>query len=291
MRLADARPARWGNTEGVVDGWFLVETAGDSPAVLMIGARSKQWRPLSNEFRGTVHKTVLRLVDTVLNNVKQTQVLLDLAGQRLAIASPVLGSSRQVHGVLMWIGEPTQQPPAEPPSQAWEWRFDGAVPELVGGDSSRPQTLTDWLSTCARPSDVLRIADEIRSVRVGERATGEWVDLGGAVHRYSYRCAATFDGPRGFAVSVTLPDRVAAGSDELLNRRITDMSAATSALAPALCWPDGRVAAWLSAQRPTLPEDVLSGRVSAVEQAEPATLSVGSGLGVRYFRIGDGSFN
>ncbi|WCB40270.1 DUF5593 domain-containing protein [Gordonia polyisoprenivorans] len=138
------------------------------PAVLLIGARSKKWRPLSNEFRGSVHKTVLRLVETVLNNLKQSQVLIDLAGPRLALASPVLGPSRQVHGVLMWIGDPDQTPPAQPVTQAWEWDLaDRVAPTAVTGPripQMSADTLTDRLSRLLRPADAVRIAMDIRGL-------------------------------------------------------------------------------------------------------------------------------
>lgn len=271
----------------VADGWFLVETAGEAPAVLMIGARSKQWRHLSNEFRGSVHKTVLRLVDTVLNNVKQSQVLLDVAGPRLALASPVLGPGRQVHGVLMWIGDPTAQPPAEPPSQAWEWTLE-QPPRLIASPSTDPrhplpQSMTEWLSGFARPSDVVRMAHEMRAPQVGCHTTGEWVALDGTVHRYAHRCVATFDGPRMLGVSVTLPDTVIPENNDLLARTLTDTTAAATGLAPALLWPDGRVVAWLSSTRPDLDDDALHGRAAAPTPAHTSEMAGAAGFTVGFF--------
>ncbi|WP_245622229.1 GAF domain-containing protein [Corynebacterium oculi] len=134
----------------MTESWFLVDTVGDSPSVLRIGARSKQWRPLSNKFRGSVRTTVLRLLETVLNNLKQSQVLVDLAGPGLAVAFPVLGVTRHVHGVLMWIGDPTYSLPREPETEAWGWDLsDRAVPSAVVKAKtpfSPGETLTDWLS-------------------------------------------------------------------------------------------------------------------------------------------------
>ncbi|MFW0785145.1 GAF domain-containing protein [Gordonia sp. CPCC 206044] len=250
----------------MTDGWFLVDTVGDMPAVLLIGARSKQWRPLSNVFRGSVHKTVLRLVDTVLNNLKQSQVLIDLAGPRLAVASPVLGTSRQVHGILMWIGEPTRTPPAEPVARAWEWELDDRVsPRLVPDRrATHITTMTQWLSEFARPADAARVAVDLRTAEIGLRGTGEWIDLQGTVHRYIYRCIATFDGPRMLVVSVELPERLSWDDAELIARRVTDTTAMTGGIAPALVHaPTNRVVAWLSTVRPPLPADVLNGRCPA----------------------------
>ena len=235
-----------------------MDTVGEMPAVLLIGARTKQWRPLSNEFRGSVHKTVLRLVETVLNNLKQSQVLLDLAGPRLALASPVLGPSRQVHGVLMWIGDPDETPPAEPLARAWEWDLTDRVSPTEVTDPRNPkvsaETLTDRLSRLARPADVTRIAMDIRDASVGFRGTGEWIDLQGAVHRYTHRCIATFDGPRMLGISVRLPDSLTENDPDLLARRVADLSARAGRVAPALIDTEsGRVIAWLSSVRPNVP--------------------------------------
>jgi hypothetical protein len=269
----------------VADGWFLVDTVGDMPAVLLIGARSKQWRPLSNEFRGSVHKTVLRLVETVLNNLKQSQVLIDLAGPRLALASPVLGPSRQVHGVLMWIGDPTAAPPAEPQARAWEWDLDDRVsPSVVLAPrrTGPEDTMTDWLSAFARPADVVRVAGEMREATIGFRGVGEWLDLDGVVHRYAYRCIATFDGPRMLGVSVVLPERVPPDDADLVARGVTDATATAGGVAPALLdAASGRVIAWLSAVRPALPPDVLSGRRPA-----PAPLSTRPWAGSEELLVG-----
>ncbi|MFC3241548.1 GAF domain-containing protein [Gordonia humi] len=241
-----------------------MDTVGEMPAVLLVGARSKQWRPLSNEFRGSVHKTVLRLVETVLNNLKQSQVLIDLAGPRLALASPVLGPSRQVHGVLMWIGDPDETPPAEPRARAWEWDLTDRVSPSAVTDPRNPrvpsETLTDRLSRVARPADVARIATDVRVADVGFRSTGEWIDVHGAVHRYTHRCIATFDGPRILGVSVQLPDLLGEDDPDMVAYRVANLSAQAGRVAPALIDAvSGRVIAWLTAARPDLPTTVLSG--------------------------------
>ncbi|NKY03066.1 DUF5593 domain-containing protein [Gordonia polyisoprenivorans] len=252
----------------MAEGWFLVDTVGEMPAVLLIGERSKKWRPLSNEFRGSVHKTVLRLVETVLNNLKQSQVLIDLAGPRLALASPVLGPSRQVHGVLMWIGDPDQTPPAQPVTQAWEWDLaDRVAPTAVTGPRI-PQvfadTLTDRLSRLVRPADAVRIAMDIRGASIGFRGSGEWIDLRGVVHRYTHRCIATFDGPRMLGISVELPEPLPENDPDMLARRTLDASARAGRIAPALIDAESRrVIAWLSATRPDLPEKVIDGTDNA----------------------------
>lgn len=248
----------------MAEGWFLVDTDGESPEVLRIGSRSKQWRPLSNEFRGSVRTTVVRLLETVLNNLKQSQVLVDLAGPRLAIAFPVLGATRHVHGVLMWVGDPTETVPHEPETQAWEWDLsDPVIPTTVSTQKNPfipPQTLTDWLSRLSRPADVLRLAQQIRTAKPGSRCTGEYLDMHGHIHKYTMRCINTFDGIRVVGVSVTLPDKVADSDVDAVSRSILEHTCQAKRCAPAFIdGPSHRVLAWLSAQRPDLPEAVIHG--------------------------------
>lgn len=248
----------------MAEGWFLVDTVGESPAVLRIGNRSKQWRPLSNEFRGSVRTTVMRLVETVLNNLKQSQVLVDLAGPRLAIAFPVLGATRHVHGVLMWVGDPTDSLPREPETQAWEWDLtDPIIPATVSQEKNPftpRQTLTDWLSQLARPADVLCLAQQIRTAQPGSRCTGEYLDLHGLVHKYTMRCIKTFEGTRVVGISVTLPKETAPNDVDTVARSVLEYTAQAQGCAPAFIDASShRVLAWLSAQRPNLPEAMLHG--------------------------------
>ncbi|WPF66038.1 MULTISPECIES: GAF domain-containing protein [unclassified Corynebacterium] len=248
----------------MTESWFLVDTVGDSPSVLRIGARSKQWRPLSNEFRGSVRTTVLRLLETVLNNLKQSQVLVDLAGPRLAVAFPVLGVTRHVHGVLMWIGDPTYSLPREPETEAWEWDLsDRIVPSAVVKTKtpfSPGETLTDWLSRFSRPADILRVAQQIRTAQTGARHSGEYLDQHQRVHKYTMRCVDTFEGTRVVGVSVILPEILPLTDADVVSRYVLDQTVKAAKHAPAFLDADShRVVAWLSPQRPNLPEAVLHG--------------------------------
>ena len=244
-------------------GWFLVETSGSTPAVVMVGARSKQWRPVSNMFRGSVYTTVLQLLDTVLNNLKQSQVLLDVGGPRLALAQPVLGPSRQVHAILMWIGDATETPPPEPPVWAFAWELaDPISPEFV--DDPETGTMTDWLSGCARLSDIRRTAADVYGATVGDRFAGDWIRTDGTVERYTMRVVFTFDGPAILGVSLRLPETTASTEEELLPRAALQATATYAGTSTAVLHAaSGRVLAWLTDGRPNFPDEVVSGRIAA----------------------------
>ncbi|MGZ8180196.1 GAF domain-containing protein [Williamsia sp. SKLECPSW1] len=240
------------------DGWFLVETSGSTPAVVMVGPRSKQWRPVSNMFRGPVYSTVLHLLETVLNNLKPSQALLDIGGPRLAFAQPVLGPSRQVHAILMWIGEATETPPPEPPVWAWAWSLaDRVSPEFVA-DPARG-SMTDWLSGCARVADVRRTVAFVLHADVGDRLAGEWVRVDGTVERYAMRVVATFDGPYVLGVGARLPETLDPMDDEMIPRAVLTTSSADRAVA-LVDRDSNRVVAWLTDRRPTVGDGVVAGR-------------------------------
>lgn len=255
----------------MTESWFLVDTVGDSPSVLRIGARSKQWRPLSNEFRGSVRTTVLRLLETVLNNLKQSQVLVDLAGPRLAVAFPVIGATRHVHGVLMWVGDPTYSLPREPETEAWEWNLSDRV---IPTSSTSKETLTDWLSRLSRPADIVRMAQQIRTAQKGDRYSGEYVDRRGRVHKYTMRCIETFEGIRVLGVSALLPAAIGPSDADMIAQNVLDHTA--QATGHALAFLDAgshRVVAWLSPQRPSLPEAVLHGYIPLLDLPAVTELS------------------
>ncbi|QNG20566.1 hypothetical protein G4H71_11145 [Rhodococcus triatomae] len=268
------------------EGWFLIETSGDAPTVLMVGSRTKQWRPVSNVFRGSVYSVVQQLVETVMNNLKQSQVLLE--GPRLALAHPVLGPARQVHAILMWIGDSTVLPPPAPRVHSWAWDLaDRVSPILV--DDPEGRTMTDWLSGCARIGDVLCTLTDVRRAELGDRFAGEWVRVDGVVHRYALRSVATFDGPRLVGVSVELPEALPAGHAELLPRSALEFSCDHHGTAMAVV--DGatrRAQAWLTDRVPGCDPAVRSGRSAAPPATRLLDLeSIGSLLAV--FECVDGS--
>lgn len=275
-----------GDVGGVGEGWFLVETSGSTPSVVMVGPRSKQWRPVSNMFRGSVYTTVLQLLDTVLNNLKQSQVLLDVGGPWLALAHPVLGPSRQVHAILMWIGDATETPPPEPPVWAFAWELaDPISPEFV--DDPQDRTMTDWLSGCARLSDIRRTVTDVHGAAIGDRFGGDWIRTDGTVERYAMRVVATFDGPCVLGVSVRLPETLPEADDELLPRvALRAVAAHTGTSSAVLHAPSGRVLAWLTDTRPDVVDAVMSGRIAA---PEPAAVTALDEAGVLVVGVFEGS--
>lgn len=254
------------------DGWFLVETSGSTPVVVMVGARGKQWRPVSNMFRGPVYATILRLVGTVLDNVKPSQVLLDIGGTRVAYAQPVLGPARQVHAILLWVGESTEVVPPEPPAWAWTWNLADRVSPRFVDDPDRG-SMTDWLSGCARVADIRRTAQFVLEAQVGDRQAGEWVRLDGTVERYAMRVVATVDGPCVVGVAARLPETSAPSDDDLLARAVLAASSAGRSVAVVHAG-SGRVVAWLTDRRPDVAPAVLSGATPL--PLPPTTSALGS---------------
>lgn len=256
--------------------WLVIETLSDAPTVVAAGSRARKWRPLSNVFRGSSLAMVHKLVGVVVDNLKDSQTLVDLTpGTRLAYARPILGPGRQVHAVMVWLGSRDENPPPPPGALGWTWDVtDPGRPRAVPHpgtaafygfpDASEP-SITEVLSTLIGLPEIAETLTAIDTAAADATGTGEWLMRrpNGRIMkvRYAFRGAHREGRLLLHGISQELPDQPPTPV-ELLS---ADVLAAVAADArPALVHTaSGRVRAWLTAPPDFLPAAVVRGAASA----------------------------
>lgn len=252
--------------------WLVIETFSDAPTVVAAGSRARNWRPLSNVFRGSSLAMVQKLVGVVVDNLKDSQTLVDLTpGTRLAYARPILGPGRQVHAVMVWLGGRDENPPPPPRALGWTWDVtDPGRPrpvchpgcgEFYGLPDLGEPSLTDLLSTLTQLPELAEILEAIDTAAPDRAGTGEWTmrrpDGRTMKVRYAFRCAQT-DGRlllHGISQELADDDSGPAGrlAAEVLHQVAVDRH-------PALVHTDsGHVRAWLTTAPDFLPPEVVRG--------------------------------
>lgn len=273
---------------GVSDGeWLVIDTLSAAPTVIAAGSRARKWRPLANVYRGTSLTMVQKLVDVVVDNLKDSQTLVDLTpGTRLAYARPILGPQRQVHAVMVWLGARAANPPPPPRAIGWTWALDPTgfpepipapgVGEFYGFPDGSSPTVTELLSTVIGTQDIVHLLAAMQGIAAGTVGTGELPLLrpdGLPTRiRYSFRCV---DGPDGLVVqgiSYELADHVAEPGESVATT-ILHAVVATGERYPALVHEDsGRIYAWLAPPPQHLPAAVVRGATPAPAARSAATL-------------------
>jgi hypothetical protein len=107
--------------------WLLVETLGDEPVVVALGTQLKQMVPLHTFLRRSAYSVVIaaavqRTVWTG-EGIKET-----LEGTDRAIRTePVVMTDARVHGVQVWSGPASQEPPSRPTVGPAVWDITSGV--------------------------------------------------------------------------------------------------------------------------------------------------------------------
>ncbi|MFI1919080.1 GAF domain-containing protein [Nocardia sp. NPDC020380] len=279
--------------------WLVIETLSDSPTVVAAGSRVRKWRPLSNVFRGSSLTMVQKLVGVVVDNLKDSQSLVDLTpGTRLAYARPILGPGRQVHALMVWLGSRDENPPAPPRALGWSWDVtDPGRPSTVSHPGSADfygfppgtePTLTDLLSTLTDLRDTAEVLTAVDTAEPDHAGTGEWLmrrpDGRMMKLRYAFR-AARLDGRLYLhGICQELPDHIPGPADLLA----VDVLGAVAADRPTALvhTKSGHVRAWLTPPPDSLPSDVISGDapLSGILPVSLPGLPESTALGVWEFR-------
>lgn len=98
--------------------WVLVETMGEEPTVIGVGARLRDMRRLTNMFRGAAKSTVDALIEqATAKREPDTRRIpasaTDQLGGPFGLAVPTVGPVGNVVAVQLWFGRPESEP--EPP--------------------------------------------------------------------------------------------------------------------------------------------------------------------------------
>ncbi|WP_228001652.1 GAF domain-containing protein [Nocardia australiensis] len=257
--------------------WLVIDTLSDTPTVIAAGSRARKWRPLANVYRGSSLAMVQKLVGVVVDNLKDSQTLVDLTpGTRLAYARPILGPQRHVHAVMVWLGAKETNPPPPPRAIGWTWELRDGFPEPVtsagvasfyGLAEDRDPTLTELLSTATGVSELVDLLAAVEGIEEGQVGTGELpiIRPDGRITRvrYAFRCVRGTDGLAIQGISHELADHVESRGESLPARILSAVGSAGE-LYPALVHRvSGRVLAWLAKPPVHLPPAVIRGVAAA----------------------------
>ncbi|GDY33032.1 GAF domain-containing protein [Gandjariella thermophila] len=252
--------------------WLVVDTLSNSPTVVAAGSRARKWRPLGNVFRGSQLTMVEKLVGVVVDNLKDSQSLVDLThGTKLAYARPILGPGRQVHAVMVWLGTKDENPPAPPKAIGWTWDLADpgrprTVPhpgtaEFYGFPGDFDPTVTDLLSTLADISEIAQVLHVLADAQEGRAGTGEWLmrrpnGLPAKI-RYAFRGARSDGRLQLHGISQEISDYVVDRGDFIAADVLRNVVGKRH---PAFVHVDsGHVQSWLSGPPESLPDAVVRG--------------------------------
>ncbi|MGW4774842.1 GAF domain-containing protein [Nocardia sp. NPDC004278] len=254
--------------------WFIIDTLSGSLSVIAAGSRGRKWRPLPNVFRGKSLTMVQKLVEVVVDNLKDSQSLVDLTpGTKLAYARPILGPGRQVHAVMVWLGTKEDNPPPPPEAIGWTWDLDSlgfptrdyapAAAEFHGYPRESNPTLTELLSMGTRLSDTATLLDVLDNIDEDAVGTGEWrmirPDGVYAKIRYAFRYASFGNGRTIHGISQRVAGYDGDPKDSMDGLALRSLAHASGRYAALLHTRTRRVLAWLSEAPRYLPAGVIRG--------------------------------
>lgn len=278
-----------GRGHSVTDGeWLVIDTLSNSPTVIAAGSRARKWRPLANVFRGTSLTMVHNLVEVVVNNLKDSQSLVDLTpGTKLAYARPILGPGRQVHAVMVWLGTKDGSPPPPPRAIGWTWDLtepevplpvpSPGVAEFYGFPAGTDLTLTQLLSTVMELTEIVDLLESLQGIEEGAVGTGEWLmrrrDGGLMKVRYAFRCVRVAEGLHLHGISQQIVDYISNPGDSISARvlqSVVDIGGGHPALVNT---HSGRIQAWLTEPPDHMPAAAVLGLESAPQPRHSIALS------------------
>lgn len=106
---------------GMARDWLLVETLGPEPAVVALGRQLRNLVPITVFLRRNRHRAAIQaaIAESLQNN--QSLVSLTPKSHRVIRTEPVLMSDGRMHGVHIWSGPATAEPPERPIPGPLKW--------------------------------------------------------------------------------------------------------------------------------------------------------------------------
>lgn len=123
--------------------WLLVETLGDEPAVVAEGRQLKNLIPIAQFLRRRPDSAAIRTA--IAESVETGQSLASITpkNNRVIRTEPVQMSDGRVHGVHVWIGPVTAEPPERPIPGPLKWDLTLGVatdtPESLANSGRNPE--------------------------------------------------------------------------------------------------------------------------------------------------------
>jgi triple sensor domain protein len=101
--------------------WLLVETLGDEPVVVALGRQLRNLVPLTDFLRRNPRLAAIQAA--IAESLQNSQSLVSITpkSDRVIRAEPVLMSDGRMHGVHIWSGPATAEPPERPIPGPLKW--------------------------------------------------------------------------------------------------------------------------------------------------------------------------
>lgn len=202
---------------GVEDDFVLVESLGDEPTIIAQAGKERDFRKITNIYRGPARTVIEQLVaDALLADSFILRPVPENATATLgksSYAAPILGPDNVVYGTRVWTGQ--GEPPQHQIVGTWEWelglvdlpprlRASTAFLDMFGvGTEHRDRTVygpADFFGRVVRLSDIATLWQQVKSAQSGDSYTGSIIirtDAGDLrrIH-YAQRFVETAAGPR-----------------------------------------------------------------------------------------------
>jgi Rv3651-like, C-terminal domain/Rv3651-like, middle domain/Rv3651-like, N-terminal len=101
--------------------WLLVETLGNEPAVVAVGRQQRNLVPIAAFLRRNPHLAAIRTAIAESVQTGQSLVSITPKNDRVIRTEPVLMCDGRVHGVHVWSGPVTAEPPERPIPGPLKW--------------------------------------------------------------------------------------------------------------------------------------------------------------------------
>jgi hypothetical protein len=136
--------------------WLLVETLGNEPAVVAVGRQQRNLVPIAAFLRRNPHLAAIRTAIAESVQTGQSLVSITPKKDRVIRTEPVLMCDGRVHGVHVWSGPVTAEPPERPIPGPLIW-------DLASGTATdTPQSLLNsGLDASTAPTDGRAFAEDL----------------------------------------------------------------------------------------------------------------------------------
>jgi hypothetical protein len=121
----------------MVDNWLLVETLGREPAVVALGRQPQDLVPISTFLRRNPRRSAI--ASAIAESMQTSTGLVSITPKkdRVIRTEPVLMSDGRIHGVHVWSGPSSDEPPERPIPGPLKWDL------TLGVATDTPQSLAN----------------------------------------------------------------------------------------------------------------------------------------------------
>jgi hypothetical protein len=179
--------------------WLLVETLGNEPAVVALGRQQRNLVPIAAFLRRNPHLAAIRTAIAESMQTGQSLVSITPKKDRVIRTEPVLMSDGRVHGVHVWSGPVTVEPPQRPIPGPLKWDLTLGVatdtPESLANNGKNPELeqthfrafAENWPARDLKPNESKVLAQAVKA-EPGQTLCATWdgIDWRGNPIRVSF---------------------------------------------------------------------------------------------------------